>query len=172
MTKKIDWANMYKAPGKYNPDGTERLTMKAKFAKSYAQQDQIEAQQERVNNMMPLLKKSLLDHLVNRKPIKVVRAFNIVVDAIAKGNGGSKFHQTREVIPAGEELIFDHLDNMMGQMIFKSAKTGKEYEIYTAETIAMGEGAYQTGEKNPGYYGLLLQTSIYENLNKLLESKE
>ena len=171
MSKKIDWQSMYKAPGTRNPDGSKRMTMKESFAKAHAKQAEIEKQQNEVNQLMPLLKKSLLDHIVNRKPITVTRQFNIVVEKVEKSAYGVKYVQAGEQIPAGEQLVFSHLDEMMGQFIFKSNTTGREYEIYTSPKIAWGEGMSAQQIDNPGYYGLLLKTSIYDNLKTLLEGK-
>ena len=172
MSKKIDWQSMYKAPGRYNPDGSKRMTMKESFAKAHAKQEAIQKQQENLNQLMPLLKKSLLDHIVNRKPLKVTRTFNNVVEKVEKTMSGVRYVQGGEKVEAGQEIVFDHLDEMMGQFIFKSKTTGQEYAIYTSPKIAIGDGMRAEQINNPGYYGLLLNTSIYDNLSKLLDGNE
>lgn len=165
---------MYKAPVEgRTARGEKRMSMKESFAKAYADMEKNDKQLEQIHNILPILKKSLMDHMVNRKPIKVTRGFNVVMDEILKSNDGrAKFTQRGVPVEAGDELVFKHLDTTMNQFIFKSNVTGKEYEIYATPKIAIGDGAHQTQEDNPGYYGLLLNTSIYDNLSKLLEEQE
>lgn len=179
MSKTLDWS----AIATVNFDDKRRktqgiMTGKELFAKAHAERERAEAALAQRHAVEPVLRKALLDHMVNRKPIQVLHPINNPTESIgglAKSqddeddgfyqNSGpsrsqeaamnSKFEEVMETIPAGTSLVFKSWDKQLDQWIFKSAN-GREYAVYTKGVIIFKGNSIE----NPGLYGLLFNTDI------------
>lgn len=162
MSKKIDWNLNPKAlsgnRGKYN-SYAEMMQIKQQQA------DALEKSKERFKTLEPILKKSLLDHMVQRKVIKVLAPITYHTDHLEKSENSASFGIREALIPAGTELIYQSMCKTMGTWLFKSILDGKEYEIYQSQVLALPGGASgQYTVQNPAFYGLLLSTNIYKEV--------
>lgn len=162
----IDWSKTYKGAmrGSRGKFGSYAEMLSA----ANERQEEIKKSQEAFRKIEPLLKKSLMNHMVNRLPIRVTGQFEYFTESLAKSESGVPSNQgfqiVKAIIPIGTELTFSHIDKTMGQWIFKS-QTGQEFEIYDSPSVQLPGGpAGSTVQINPGYYGLLTRTHIYQAL--------
>lgn len=165
MSRKIDWEAMYKQPMRGKRGGY--ASRKEQLQKAFSQMREHEAAQERFKVMEPLLKKSLLDHMVSRKPIQVIRPLVYFSEDLQKSGPESlgRFEVTRKVVEPGSTLVFQRIDKQLGQWIFKSS-TGEEVEIYDSPTIQISPDHVV---QNPGFWGLLTNTHLYDQVVKMLD---
>lgn len=153
MSKTVDWNQMYKSPVKRGE------SFRDKYAEAVSRE---QGQSEAQRNWKALeeeVRKSLLDHMVNRKPIRVIRPFKIITDRLQKADLRSKFVEAYEEIMPGTELTFVTRNRTFGQWIFKSAD-GQEYEIYDRPTLVMNDRMVP----NTGFWGLLTCTHLYDDV--------
>lgn len=159
----IDWSKSYK--------GAMRGT-RGKFG-SYAEmlqdqhqkQEEVKKGQEAYRKLEPLLRKSLLEHMTSRSPLRVTGHFEYYTEELVKSSDGSgSFRIAKAVIPMGTELTYSHWDKTMGQWVFKS-QDGAEYEIFDTPQVQLPGGVGGSSMvPNPGFYGLLTRTHIYQAL--------
>src|SRR4051812_16949945 len=73
MSKKIDWESNYKSPmrGKVTNRGAGYTSRKEQVKNAYQQLQKAEKEHEEFKRIEPLLKSSLLEHMVKRLPIVV-----------------------------------------------------------------------------------------------------
>lgn len=184
MTKSIDWNSI--ATVNFDEQRRKKLgikTGKEAFAKAYENLAKAEEMLARRKEVEPLLKNFLLDHMLNRKPIRVLQAIRNPTEVVSGGLNKSQtddddgfyntspsmsqeasanvsFVEAMETIPAGIDLIFKGLDKQMGQWLFKGSN-GKEYAIYDKPMVLFQKQAIE----NPGFYGLLFQTNLVNLLD-------
>lgn len=178
MGKELIWSEVFEGgfEEKRRAQGFETMSEQIKKARiREAEQQQNEAL---LKAEEPRLKAILLQHCVNKEPIKVFNTFvnpTETLGGVQKSLGveeeddgfyykgptaenpsfSAKFEEVMESIPAGTELIFKSYDKQLDKMVFK-AQSGQEVEIYT-KPLVFFQGKQI---KNPGYYGLLYNTSI------------
>jgi hypothetical protein len=166
----LDFNKAKKARGEYS--SYRELVAKSQEMMVKAQQ----AQELRKAQELEL-KPKLIDRLVNRTPITVMRSFQNPTETangmvndeeddgfytvVKSSNNGSgiRFQEVMETIPAGEVLQFKTLEKTLGQLIFKS-KSGREYCIYKDPTV-MFQG--QTID-NPAYWGLIFNCDLNKEI--------
>src|SRR5581483_6699144 len=174
MSKTLDW----NAVARVNFDDNRRkatgsTTYKEQVAKGLETLRKSQEALKRRQEIEPILKSLLVDHMVNRRPIKVENPIQNPTETLGglqKGeeddgfyhSGASpnsenlgSFQEVMETIPAGTELVFKAWDKQMGQWIFKS-NNGNEYAIYEKSVIIFNGNAIE----NPGLYGLLFNTHL------------
>ena len=165
----FDWGNISKA--NFDDERRKKLglkTGKQLFAEAHDRLQKAKDKQAWRNQVEPLLKAELIQHMVNRKPISVISPIQNPTEGIPgqeedednfynvqKSSSVGSFVELMETIPAGSELIFKSWDKTLGQWIFKS-NTGKEYAIYDKPKVMFKQQAIE----NPGFFGLLYQTNI------------
>lgn len=159
----VDWSKTYKGAlrgkrGKYN-------SYAEMLQEQHSKMEEIKKANDDFKRIEPVLRKSLLDHMVNRLPIRVVRPIQYFTEEVQKSETGANFTTGMAVIPGGTELTFLRIDKTMGQWIFKS-QDGKEYEIYDTPLVMIPGGAGQPSRQvvNSGFYGLLCNTHIYQTV--------
>lgn len=185
MSKTLDWSKI----ATVNFDDNRRkfnkqTTGKELFAKAYADLKKSEDLLAQRKEIEPILKKALLEHMVNHTPIKVMQPINNPTETVGGlnkseneeednfyYNGGRsneqnqslnvKFEETMEVIPPGVELVYKAWDRQLNQWLFKGSN-GQEYAIYEKPVIIFQGQAIE----NPGLFGLLFNTSITEVLSE------
>lgn len=164
---KIDWERMYKGAlrgsrGKY---GSFKQIMHQRQTQAAEAQRNAEVFQK----MQPLLRKSLFDHLIHRKPIVVKAPIDYHYEQFIKG-GMHGVGVAKGQIPAGTVLTFVQLEKSLGQWIFTDQK-GTEYPLYSGEQIVLpGPQNTQHQVPNPAFWGLLTRTDIYTNLMEALNA--
>lgn len=168
--KKLDWDAFTKAPtttkGKYS-SYQEFLAAQAE------QKAGLQKSQQKLKDLEPMLRKSLADHMLSRKPIKVINPIIYHADNVIKSETSASYGFTEEVIPFGTELIFSHTDKTMGTWIFKSKGEDKEYEIFNTPVITMpGNRGQNYPIRNPAFYGLLFNTNIKQDLMDILDNED
>jgi hypothetical protein len=164
MSKHVDWDSLYKSPmrgkrGKYN--SAKELFQRGR--ETMLNQEEAARQMQVIE---PFLRKALLEHMVARKPITVIRPFAYLTEVFEKSQSETDMGRFREVakeIPAGTKLTFQRIDQTLKQWIFKS-QTGEDIEIFDAPMVMVGHGV----QRNPGWYGLLHNTNIFEEVRALL----
>lgn len=180
MSKTLDWSRTYKG----NFDDRVRKAHGQTTYKQFCADQRValaahqEAQILR-KSQEPILKQLLLDCMVNRKPIQVLTPITHFVEStgITKSNQDDEFpdfynstssqHSTptfrivEEIIPAGTELIFKSIDKTLGQWIFKGSNE-ETYAIYSTPVISLE--ANKPAQENPGFYGLLWNTHLKNQL--------
>jgi hypothetical protein len=167
MSKNINWGAQYKQPmrGKL---GGKYASRKEQLQKSYAQVEELQKKAETFKKMEPLLKQSLLDHMVNRKPIRVIQPLAYFTEELIKSENSTTslgtFSVVKKVVNPGTELVFVKSDENLGQWLFK-ASTGEEVEIYSTPTISLSPDHVV---QNPGFWGLLTNTHLYRDMLNLL----
>lgn len=167
----IDWSKTYK--GALRGSRGKFGSYAEMLQHQQARREEIKKSQEAFKAIEPMLKEMLLDHMVNRKTIRVLAPIKYYTEKMNKSDTGASFSNDLDVIPAGTELVFQRLDKTMGQWIFKSTTSEKEYEIYDTPTVTLPGGPYgQYTVANPGFYGLLTATSIYQTVTEALKSNE
>jgi hypothetical protein len=122
-----------------------------------------------LENMKPLLVKSLHNRIQSREPIKVLQPIQNIAVTMSKGES-SRPVMGGQVIPAGIELVYDGFE--LGQLFFKSYRNGQEgpeYSIYTGENLVVGD---QQVTRNAGLMGLLVKTDIFTQMVELLSQSE
>lgn len=143
-------------------------SVKELYAKAEEARAQQAKQSELLKAMEPLLKAELFDRMVNRKPITIIRPFTYLTEEMEKSSGGlGKFRETTKQLPAGTILTFQNINKTLKQWIFKS-DLGDEIEVYDAPIVHFGHGVIQ----NPAWYGLLLNTDIYESVRAQVEERD
>jgi hypothetical protein len=182
MTKKLDW----NAIASVNFDDKRRksagiLTGKEAFAKAYDKLAKAEEALAHRQQVEPILRKALFEHMVTRRPITVVNPIHNPTETLgglAKGEeddgfyynsasrsaeaaASAKFEEVMETIPPGTELIFKSWDKAMGQYIFKGSN-GQEYAIFEKSVIIFKGSSME----NPGLYGLLFNTDLVSILGE------
>lgn len=149
-----------------------QTTGKELFSKAVKQMESAEQIKEWREEIEPLMKSHLLDHMVNKKPIKVLTPIKNPTEGIAgqkdeddDGFYASKsstsvgsFEEFMETIPSGSELIYKSWNKSLGQWIFQDTDSGREYAIYEQPKV-MFQGRQI---ENPGFFGLLHNTNIRE----------
>lgn len=167
----IDWSKTYKGAmrGSRGKFGSYAEMLQVQHAKS----EEVKKSQEAFRQLEPLLRKSLLDHMVHHRPITVVAPFQYITEELHKSEWGSaSFNLVNKDVPVGTQLTFSHWDKTMGQWIFKS-QSGDEIEIYDTPQVQVPGGIGGTRMvPNPGFYGLLTRTNIYQTVTQALESEE
>lgn len=164
MSKTLDWNKTYKSPVgdiRKGKGATSKYgSMKEGFEKAYAELQDQEKAQDVLRKAMPIMQNILLQRMVEKRPIRVVRPLHYTTEAL---NGAdpdqeddgfyaikksesfnSSFKSITKVIPPGTELTFMTLEKSMNQMWFKT-NSGEEIGIYVEEQAR-----------------LLTQTDIYE----------
>lgn len=181
MSKELDWnaiANV--AFDDKRRKATNSPTMRESFQKAYANLENVQAHQNKKNELLPLLKSRLLSALTSKAPIRVLSRISNPTETLGglvkseeddgfysngrKAMDGSQtasasFQEAMEVIPAGIDLVFKSLDKTLDQFIF-SGSNGEEYAIYTKDAIIFKGSTME----NPGLYGLLFHTSLAKDL--------
>src|SRR5690606_7964298 len=79
MSKVLDWSALYKADF---DNRRRKITGKQALAKAYEQLRQHEAELERRQEPEPLLRKALLEAMLSRKPLKVLRPFHYPTESL------------------------------------------------------------------------------------------
>lgn len=167
MSKKIDWNSTYtpkvgditRGVGNRNTAGS----MKDSFKKSYEQLFEQQKAEETLAKAMPVMNNILVDRMVNRRPLIVMRPLPYTTESLGgdeeddgfynnsiKGENAT-FKSITKVLPVGTQLTFIQLEKSMNQMWFKT-QSGEEIGIYLEERNR-----------------LLTQTDIYEVVKKGLE---
>ncbi|RLG44956.1 MAG: hypothetical protein DRN81_03220 [Thermoproteota archaeon] len=123
----------------------------AKAKQAHAQRAEVE----------PFLRKSLLDHMVNRKPITVLVPIQTPSEVLVKSDWGAEYQEQMITIPVGTILTYVTLEKSLGQWIFENQK-GEEVTIYNTPTITFGKNPMQ----NPGFYGLLFNTNLINEIEE------
>jgi len=169
MSKGVNWNKHYRGAIRgHRPGGT----WKEKMAKAHQREESAEQAKAHFQTIEPALRKSLLDHMVNHKPITVLAPIKNVGDVLTKSHG----YQTGvQEIPVGTVLTFDVTDKTMGQWIFKSVDAkGNEDEvaIYNSPVVLVpGPQGTQQQVPNGGFWGLLTSTSIYKTVVDALNAE-
>ncbi len=138
--------------------------------KSHETAMQIELQKSQRKAREEELKPKLLERLINREPIAILKSFANLTETlggqspdeeddgfyqIAKSSSGGQFQETVETIPEGEVLVYKGQDKTLRQLIFKG-RSGRTYSIYQDPVVF-----FQGREvENPGISGLVLNTDI------------
>jgi hypothetical protein len=161
-------------------------TYRERVAKSYEQLRAQERAAADFSRLEPLLKKSLLAHMVSRTPIRVERPMGYLTEELRKAQPMDEidrayyrqdkkasedpgtYEVVQKAIEPGTMLTFVRLDQAMGQWIFKSS-TGETIEIYDKPTVAISK---DRSVPNPGFWGLLTSTNIYSDLVNGSDSEE
>ena len=178
--KELDWgtvADPVTGPAKVRLRDGGYVSFRDLVQKSMAKQEAAAEHQALMKAEEPLRKSKLLERMVNRQPIKVMGPIKNPTESIggiqmdeeddgfyanvrksgdpSERTANSSFVEVMEVIPAGTELTFHHLNKTLNQWIFKSQK-GKEYAIYTSPVVVFQGKQIQ----NPGFWGLLYSTDL------------
>jgi hypothetical protein len=163
LNRPFDWSKTYKplvgniqrGLGSKNTSGS----MKESFSKAFSQMEAMEATQELLNKAMPVMQNILLQRMVEKRPIRVVRPLRYTTEAMAgqteeEDDGfyaikksqsfNAKFQSVTRTIAPGTVLTFLTLEKSMNQMWFRTDR-GEEIGIYVDEQKA-----------------LLTQTDIYD----------
>lgn len=181
--KTLDWSKL--ANVNFDDSRREKLgimTGKQMFQKAYARMEAQEQQENLRKSIEPHLRQMLLDHMINRKPLKVLMPFQnptetlggIAVDEeddgfyanisksadSAQRTAKATFETVMETVPNGIELVFKSLDKQLGQWLFKGSN-GRDYAIYDHENIRWDKDQII---KNPGFFGLLYNTHLRQEL--------
>lgn len=159
---------------------TGSITGRELFKKAFDNMQKAQEAIARRQEVEPLLKNFLIDHMVNRKPIQVMHPITNPTEAIpglaksedddgfyntspsmssAERSANARFEETMETIPRGIELVYKSWDKQLGQWLFKGSN-GKEYAIYDKSVIIYKGSAIE----NPGFYGLLFSTNLVDLL--------
>jgi hypothetical protein len=139
---------------------------------AFAAHNSVLEEQARANALMqkfmPIMKSLLLQRMVSKQPLKVMRPLAYTTEALPgeeEENDGfysiqkseqklPEFQSVRRVIYPGTELTFQYLEKGLNQLWFKTG-TGEDVGFYLEEQN-----------------GLLTQTDIFETVSKILESEE
>lgn len=163
--KQIDWNANYRSPirGKRDPKG-QYNSAKELFQKAHARRSQQEAAVRSYEALEPLLKQRLLEYMVGRKPIRVTKSFKYLTEELQKSEyGAGQYVNVTKDIPAGTVLTFQKINKSLKQWLF-TADDGSEIEIYDAPVVMFDKSVV----KNPAWYGLLLNTNIFEEVSASL----
>ena len=165
MSKGVNWNKHYRGAIRgHRPGGT----WKEKMAKAQEREKISAKARAEFQLIEPALRKSLLDHMVNKKPITVLAPIRNLEDVLTKGG----YQTAAQEIPAGTVLTFETTDKTMGQWIFKSVSPkGEEGEvaIYNAPIVLVaGPKNTQSQVPNGGFWSLLTSTSIYKTIVEAL----
>lgn len=157
---KLDWNKI----ARVNFDERRRAahgqkTGRQLFQNAYANLEKSKEMAKKREQIEPLLKKALLDHMVNRKPIIVLAAFQTSMEVLQKSDWGAQYVETMHTIPAGSQLLFKGREGGLGQWIFET-QDGSEITIYEKPMIMFGKSVIQ----NPGFYGLLYNTHLINEI--------
>lgn len=180
-TKRVDWGSI----ASVNFDDKRRKatgskTWKEVIGKAVEDMEKAKDAVTKRQEIEPLLKNFLLDHMVNRKPIKVLAPisnpteglpgqnldddddgfYNTSPSSSLEKSANARFEEMMETIPVGTELTYKSWDKTMGQWLFKGSN-GKDYAIYDKNVILYKGNAIE----NPGFYGLLFSTSLVNMLD-------
>lgn len=185
MSKTLDWSKVASTLGfddkRRKAQGQD--TYRERVQKSLASYEESMAAEEFRKSQEPLLKSVLLDHMVNRKPITVMKSIHNPTESLggvvdngeeddgfyynpgrgdkAQSTANAKFQEVMETIPAGTQLVFKSMDKVMGQWIFKGSN-GREYAVYDKPTVMFQGQSIQ----NPGFFGLLYNTHLIHELGE------
>ena len=187
MTKRVlDWNSV----ANVNFDDNRRkkhgnMTGKELFAKAHETLQKAEDNATLTKAMEPILKAKLVEYMMARKPLTVLAPFHNPTEALngiqkseveeeddfyysggqsrdpSTSTASATFQEVMETIPAGTELVFKSLDKQLGQFIFKGSN-GHEYAIYTQPEVMFQNSTI----KNPGYFGLLFNTQLRNELGE------
>ena len=163
--KKLDWNRLAKAPVEMKRGAYS--SYKEYLAKAWAQEDRKDTSKEFQKSLEPILREKLANYMISRRPIKVTKPIQVIVDTLNKSGTSARYDVGTDQIPTGTTLVFDHIERSLKQWIFKSAE-GKEYEIYDSPRVMYDSG---TVVHNAGFYGLLYNTNIYDETVKELINK-
>lgn len=179
MSKQVNWEAVYKGTlrGLRTPKGSAYTSRKEQVQQAYQKMQQVEQERARFAEIEPLLRKSLFEHMIGRKPITIMRPLMYLTEGLAKSQDMDEidrkfynrpqnddripqFEIIQKSIPSGTKLTFVRVNSQLGQWIFKSSQ-GEEIEIYDTPTIMLDRGRVVG---NPGFWGLLLNTNIYTDI--------
>lgn len=181
MSKVLDWSKTA-TPSFFEQRETYRgrVQEQIKKAKVMAEEQALIKAQE------PSLRKALLNCMLTKAPITIMRAFQNPTETLgglvqksddddgfyhnsgsgddAQRTANAKFEEVMETIPTGEEIVFKCMEKTLQQWIFLG-KSGREYAIYFNPDILF-KGNWI---KNPGLFGLLYNTDVNRKMEVLGE---
>lgn len=152
MSKVLDWSQTYKSPVgdiRQGKGATSKYgSMKEGFNKAYAQMEEQEKAQAVLKKAMPVMQNILLQRMVEKRPIKIVRPLPYTCETLNNGDTeedddgfyaikksekfNASFKSITKVIQPGTVLTFMTLEKSMNQMWFRTDK-GEEVGIYVEE---------------------------------------
>jgi hypothetical protein len=168
MSKKINWDSFQVVKKASLPKGQYSSYKEMIASKTAQSQDNSEKQLD-AKQLEPLLKKSLLEHLIQRKTIKVLSPIKYHCEVLVKGEESASYKFDQAEIYQGTELEFVKMDKTMGTWIFKAmcpVNGCSEIEIFSSPQISLPSYGGQQAVVNTGFYGLLYNTSIRGSVNE------
>lgn len=169
MSKVVDWNKTYKPMSditKGKGSTSKFRSMKESFAQSHELMKAQEAAEETLRKAFPVMKSILLQRMVSKSPLKVMRPLAYTTETLSGDNDDDGFYMNSNagqnatfksvtrVLPVGTELTFVTLEKSMNQLWFKTDR-GEEVGIYLDEQNR-----------------LLTQTDIYEIVSKAMNDEE
>jgi len=169
MSRVVDWSKTYSNPlenlkrGKYSSG-------KEFFQQAYAREEEMRKAQETLQKALPVMQNILVQRMVERRPLKVIRPLQYTTEALnteapededdfysvkkSDNTVNANFKSVVRTIPPGTELTFMNLEKSLNQLWFKT-NTGEEVGIYVNEQV-----------------NLLTQTDIYQLVSQHLENDQ
>jgi len=136
MSKKIDWGKTYKpviGDCKRGVNSNSKYgNMKERWAKAIEEQEQMQKAQADYMEKKPTLDALLMVRIKEKTPIKILKSMSYTDEELRESTQGASFTSVQRNLSAGTELVFDHWDKIMNQLIFKS-QDDNEYAIYNTE---------------------------------------
>lgn len=156
MSKVLDWDSV--PSNKF----INKSESKLKAAMQRAHNRDVSQAENTLSNPMvrEVIKKSLMNKLVKREELLVLKGFQYHCQELQKSAFGSRFVDTVKVIPSGARLTFEQFETSTNTLLFKATmpdNSTQEVEIYGSEKVVGTNGMPMD---NMGFMGLMYNTSV------------